>query len=854
MFVYVIKMTFDADAAVKAFYDPSLRSIIFSLLLDTPGAIGGDIKGATFGAKIGDRIEEHDLSAAELLALITANDQARITVKMPLADFSAPETIAFFVVVQALDGTDTRLSYDDSNPSGTIKVGRRPDTPRRAEVLQRLITLAAAANAPANTVDVVGEVRLFLDGNNGGDEYLQYNIIVTIGHIVDSSYNNAITAADIARGYIVYNLSQTTVPDGHKIMIAYALENRSNEQSKMSLPHIFTATIKPQKASFLAESGKMDDANFVYILLKIKYDLDSTVWNRVNIMSKASGSWAVADYFARTEDTDKEMMLNGFVEYKLKQLVSGTDLSAFSKVELAIQLSNGTWSSTDKATQSERSEPRFAVSGAKKFIVTHATTSAFTAQPSFGGAAAKHTITKTLTFTAPPVQVVVLSRLLQNGVEVDAKSVIIATNNTTASVSFDRLASLVKTGDKFEIVSQAKVALENAIKEFLPSNTKIGEKAALLLAEFRSDSVLAQPDASELLSALIIRAVDDAMVNSIRKVIVEFELTQLSNDKNYPFESIDLEVASDAGFVTLLQLTSGSATRLNIPIDSNDPKKLDEVLVIGKFVSGTATSFAPNTLLHIRYRSNHKWLGGGSSVVNRPWKVLQYVLGEEDQPNAPAALTAVQEKVNTLKFTFAKAVAIQHTSAATDGAASRFEPANHKFSLINEIGQVIRTLIVKHEESAFANVDARFTLEDSELDQFVRVKHLVQYLNSKNVSVESDATICAEIFVAKKLSVRSIQVVETSTKIKVLADIDSGRLSPADIAVKAVFPHRNSSDVDEMLSPAFSFDALEKRWVTEHTKQPDPQGLKYGNALKVFLFASGSNGQLVNAEFPTRRF
>lgn len=844
-------MTFATTAAIKAFFDPSLRSIIFSVALANAGVIDADTKGATFGAKIGDRIEELDLSAAELLALITANDQARITVKMPLADFSAPETIAFFVVVQALNGNDTRLSYDDSNPLGLIKVGRRPDTPRRAEVLQRLITLAAAANAPANTVDVAGEVRLSLDGNNGGDEYSRYNIIVTIGHIVQSSYNNDITAADIARGYIVYNLSQASVPDGHKIMIAYALENKSNEQSKMSPPHILTATIKPQKPSFITESGKMDDANFVYILLKIKYDLDSTVWNRVNIMRKDSSSWSVADYFTRTEDTDKEMMLNGFVEYKFKQS-AGTDLSPLSKLELAIQLTNGVWTSADKATHSERSEPRFAVAGVKKFLVTHATTSAFTAQPSFGGAAAKHTITKSLTFPAAPAQVVVLSRLLQNGVEVDAKSVIIAASAASASVSFDRLASLVKTGDKFEIVSQAKVAVDNANKDFLPSNAKIGEKAALLLAEFRSDSVLAQPDASELLSALIIRAVDDAMVNSIRKVIVEFELTQLSNDKNYPFDSLDAEVSLDAGFGTLLQLTSGSATRLNIPIDSNDPKKLDEVLVIGKFVSGTATSFAPKTLLHIRYRSNHKWLGGGSSVVNRPWKVLQYVLGEEEQPEAPAAHTIGQEKVNTLKVTFAKAAAIQYACAATDGVASRFEPANHKFSLINEIGQVIRTLIVKHEESAFANVDARFTLEDSELDQFVRVKHLVQYLNSKNVSVESDATICAEIFVAKKLSVRSIQVVETSTKIKVLADIDFGRLSPADIVVKAVFPHRDSSDADQMLPGAFSFDVVDKRFVSEHTKQPDPQGLKYGNALKVFLFASGPNGQLVNAEFPRR--
>ena len=863
--------TFAAADCVKALYNPKDKSVDFTLLLTTAGKIDAATKAVTFFLKVGEEFVEAELTAAEIQALITAGDQEAIVFKM-LVTLVPPVVIVYYAIHQTNAGADTILSMDSSNSGGILNITAKPGPLRQPEISHKLIAIAAASGA-LNSVDVSCEFRFHLPASNGGAEFKSYNRVLTIGDVVTHTFDVAISAADIARGYMIYAFTSASVVDGKKILMAYSVDNASGDQSKLSHPAVILASIKPEKPSFTAESGKMDDAAAVYIPLKIKYDLASDVWNRVNIMTKSGTTLALAAYFARTLDTDKEMETKGFFEYKLLHSAAATTtgagtildpvvpvaavaLLAFAKHELVVVLSKDDYSNyltADKSTQSKPSDPKIVVAGIKKIVLNHTTTSTYTAQSAFGAAGAKHTITKALTFPAAAGQVALVAKLLQNGVEVDSKDVLIAANATTCNIVFDRDASQVVFGDEFVIVTLVKVAIDDAKSEYLTPNTTLGDKAALLLVrDLRSEAVVAQPQPNDLPTAMKVRAVNDIVVSSKTQLLLEFELLKSAEEKPYKFSGFDVEVSEIADFSVLLYLAA-SSTRKSIGVDGSDAKKLDEVLFVEKFVSGAAVTFAPKTLLYIRFRSNHNWVGGSSSVVNRPWIVYQYITKEEPKPAAPAAHSIVQEKVNILKVAYVKAAAIDYTGAATNSVQSKFQPVRHMFMLINENGNVIKTHIVNHEESIYTNLETRIGIEESELNQFVRVKHVVQYLNNNNVNIESDATFCAELFLAKKLYIRSIQVVETPLKIKLLVDIDFGRLLNTTIDCKAVLAHKvyaNSAWVDTWVTSALSYDSVEKLFFIEHDKQDDSQGSKYGAALKVFVFATGLNGQLATATYP----
>lgn len=853
--------TFAAAECVKALYNSKDKSVDFTLLLANAGKIDVATKAVTFFVKVAEEFVEVELTAAEIQALITANDQTSIVFKM-LVTLVPPVVIVYYVIHQTNSGADSILSMDSSNSGGLLKITAKPGLLRQPEISHKQIVVGAAVNS----VDVSCEFRFHLPESNGGDDFKSYNRFLTIGDVVTPTFDLPITKDDIGRGYMNYKFDTSNVIDGKKILVAYSVDNASGDQSKLSHPAVILASIKPETPSFTAESGKMDD-DAVYIPLKIKYDLASDVWNRVNIMTKSGNTLALAAYFARTHDTDEEMEMNGFVEYKLLHSAASTTtgtgavgspvvtiaavaLLAFAKHELVVVLSKDDYSATDKSNQSKPSDSKIVVAGIKKFVITHATSSTYTAQSAFG-TPSKHTITKALSFNVTGFQVALVAKLLQNGQEVDAKDVLIGATATTCNIIFDRDASLVKLGDEFVIVSLIKVAVDDAKAEYLTPNATIGNKAALLLiSNFRSESVVAQPQSNDLPTAMKVRAVNDIVVSSKTQVLLEFELLKFAEEKPYKFSGFDVEVSED-NFDHLLDLaaTGTSKTRLSVGVDGSDDKKLDEVLFVQKFVAGSAVTFAPKTLLYIRFRSNHNWVGGNSAVVNRPWIVYQYIVKEEAKPARPATHSISQEKVNILKVAFDNDDAIDWSGVSTNNVLSRFEPVSHQFSLINEIGHIIKTHTINHEQSIHPKLYTKIDVEDSELNQFVRVKHVIQYLNNNNVNIESDATFCAELFLAKKLNIRSIQVVESANKIKLLVDIDFGRLLYTAIDCKAVLPFKVGG-TNTWVTGSLSYSSDDKLFNVECDKQDDDQGSKYGHALKVFVFATGLNGQMATATYP----
>ena len=839
--------TYADAAALSALFNPSTGTVDFKVVLRTAGTIAVDTRAISFFVNMANDIIEAELSAAELQALITADDQAAIIYKLKVSPIP-PIALVCYAVEQSTSGTDFDLPLDAAF-AGLIKLTAKPSQPRQPEV-NNLVKVVAVSGA-ANKLDITADVKLFLSANFGGADASTYNVQVINGNAPTRS-SGSIQTADIANGYVLFPLSLSDVKSEDRILISHNNDNASGDQSRLSLAAIIIASLKPDQASFTAESGKLDDVANVYIPLKIKYNVADNIFDRVNVLRKA-GTWAVADYFLRTTDTDNEMLANGFVEFKVIRTAAGSNpIGAFAKLELAISLSKGAWSSTDKATQSKQSESIFAVAGAKKFAVTHTSTSTYTAQTADASVAPKHTFAKTYTFPAAPAQIVLVASLLQNGVQVDAKTIVIAAAATSSAISFDRLASLVKKDDKFRIVGQIKTAIEDANAQFLPANTTLGGKAALCLAErVESKELVAQPLPDDMKTALDLKEADDFLSSGVRRLFTRFELNQASNQDPYNVASYDVEMALDATFNTLLQLASDASTRINILVDSTDGKKLDESLVLTRFAGGAATSLTPKQLMFIRYRTNHTWIGGGTSVVSRPWVVYQYIVSEEDQTAAPVINNVKQENVDQLKVSFVNGAAVQFIGVATNGVLTKCLPTLTKFVLLDEIGRILKTHIVNHEGNYAADVDTRISLGPEMLDQYVRVKAVRQYVNPLNgVSIESDTAIFAEVFVAKKLVIRSIQVVETALKIKLIADIDFGRTLSSEVTARAVLPWKNGN-TDEFITGNISYDAVEKKHIIELDKQLDPQGSKYGPALKVYLFVSGAFGQLVSSVFPS---
>ena len=94
--------------------------------------------------------------------------------------------------------------------------------------------------------------------------------------------------------------------------------------------------------------------------------------------------------------------------------------------------------------------------------------------------------------------------------------------------------------------------------------------------------------------------------------------------------------------------------------------------------------------MFIRYRTNHTWIGGGSSIVSRPWVVYQFTVGEEDQPDRPVLNSVVQERDDKLKINFVNGATVSWGGAATNGVTSTFQPLRTRFHLLDELGRIIK--------------------------------------------------------------------------------------------------------------------------------------------------------------------
>ena len=1013
MFVYVIMPSFQDTGALKALYDSLAGTVNFTLLLKDAGKINVATQSISLVVRVGDEFVEAEVSAGELQALITADDQAAIVYKLKVSAIP-PVVLIYYAFEQSSTGVDTRVSMNPGNSTGTISLYGKPGPLSKPEVITKNIT---PSDDQSTNVDVSVPLRLALPDNNGGSDLSTYNLAITVDDVPDLSViNQAISSEDIKNKYFLYTLNKNNISEGKKIVIAYNVDNKAGVQSKYSPSLVIVASFKPAQPSFTAESGKRDN-EYMYMPLKINADISLPNWSKLHILRKkvdgdyyADGDWIVAktlnrdgssttltgsNGFAATNLTnksiDEEINAKGFYEYNLYRSRDSPSegLKAFKKYEFAVVVSNGDYSSSEPVTQSKRSESRIAVTGTKKFDPTATTTSILCPQSSSTSNGqvtvipAFHRFTHSVSGFTAPIELVIIANLLQNGVTVDTKSVIIAKDATTSgNVVFDRLASLVKSSDKFKIAFQVKASISSDNLKYIPQETLLHGRPAVLMGSSSGDEIVSQPLPTDFDTALKFSGVDD-VINSAdrshRRLLVSLEMLQHSDDAPYKITSYNYQVSTDPSFapdklvdISLSNGTTGTETVTDFS------KKIKEAILIksliriaqvgygasadyapqrgtaasanyapqrgtaasadyraaggedldsvqsaseqqaisqgnnihmallagttaralaaqrndaisnsGGYVGpkvgtaasadyraqvgtaasadyraqvGTAnsTDFAPATTVEgtflketkywLRVATNHTYIGGGANVVQRPWVVYEYKTEAEDSVPAPADLTAVQNDTKTLKVTYAKAESIVWDELRADGFPY-LEPKTYQFRLLNEIGQVLQTKTIPHLESSLSLLSFNFDLQDSILDQYCRVTQTVNYGNINGVSFNSDENPGVEVWLAARLVIKSVQIVESAGKFKMIVEIYQGRSDPSTTQAQAVIPYV-SNTVDSFIAN-LSYDSTLKKFVTvELVKQSDPQLIKYGAAAKYFIFATGANGQMVSTVYP----
>ena len=961
--------SFQESGALKALYDPLAGTVNFTLLLKDAGKITAGTKAISFVVRVGEEFIEASVSAAELQALITADDQKAIVYKLAVSAIP-PVVLIYYAIEQNNSGNDTKVSMDSENSSGKISLYGAPGPLSKPEIITKSIT----QGGDNTKVNVVAQFRLALPDNTGGAKLSTYNLTISVDDVIDLSViNQVIGDIDIKNKYVLYNLSKSNIEEGKKIVIAYNVDNTEGVQSKLSPALVIVASFKPAQPSFTAESGKRDNVDTPYIPLKIYADISLPNWSKLHILRKKmagdnenDGDWVVARTVNRDgssntslQSIDSEINSKGFYDYNLYRSRNSPveRFGAFKKYEFAVVLSDGDYVDSGIVTQSKRSESQFAVTGTKKFAPTATTTSKYFPQSSSTAPngqvkviAAFHRFTHTVTGFSAPVELVVIANLLQNGVQVDTKTILVAKDaSTSGDVVFDRLATLVKSSDKFKIAYQVKASINAENLQYVPQETQLNGRPAVMLSSSSSDEVVPQPLPTDFDTALKFNAVDDVInaAKDHRRLLVELEMLQHSNDEPYKITSYDLQVSTDPSFAVnkLVALDVLKSTTQSVTV-SDFSKKITEAVLIKKFEGtlqqGTAasanyqaaggedldavryaayataytaalgsgssaaamaaaassattiaaiaraeaasrndsilnaggyvgpqvgipasddyapstvqeTTFPQNTKLWLRVATNHTWIGGGdNNIVQRPWVVYEYKTAEEDSIVAPPDLTVVQQNTNTLKVTFPKATATQWDQPSAKDFID-FVPKTHKFELLNEVGQLLQTKYVSHDDASLPTLSFNFDLKDSDLDEYVRITHIISYVNANGVSVNSDVNPGVEKWLAAKLVIKSIQIIESALKIKMLVEIDQGRSDPTTTKAQAVIPHLSVSGDSTIASfiADLTYDSTLKKFATvELVKQTDPQLIKYGLAAKYFVFANGENGQMVSTVYP----
>lgn len=837
--------SFIAASALSAIYDRLAGVIDFKLILDVSGTINAVKTAAvTFYLQNGSDVIEKEVLHADLLKLIKLSTDGYIIYSIPVT-VTPPETLLFWAVEHDSNQVDTTIPRSGN---GNIKIYGKPDLPR-IELLTKVIDVSGVSVNLAGTI-----VRIHLSQNDGGAPLQNLNILLlTKCEGVDSAATNilySILAADIAAGFYDYTLLAANVGnlvDGTILAFRASVDNTGGQQSKLSIPLLMVATMRPVKPSFTVSSGKVDGVA-VYLPLKIVADINTNNWDRINILTYASNTYTVADHVVRSPAMESEIASKGFFEHNLLYSASGTALTPFTMVELNMCASTGAYTAAGKSSQSALYlVNKKAVTGDIKNVTSSSAGVLSTYTALSGAVAAFHTFTQISTFTASAGALQYVAKLHQNGAIVDSKVGTIAIGATSVTNTFDRLASLVASSDNFKIVITLNRLSTASFAEYLPETN-----AVLKIAEFESKEVSPKPFASDIKTLISFISVDDVKVSGGKRGLLA-ELKSVNNEiSRYEFLRCEMEMASDQAFGTKLKINSAAGvTMKTIPVVG---KHIDGIVPIVLYdANSDIIDFLQNTHYYIRVRAVQSWFGADSTAaaankeVVTDWITSTYLTQAADSVAAPAAPTIIQKNVKSLECAFAKAVPVTWSGDGLIGTKVNFSPVLHIFKLYDETNTVIATKNISHDDMSKASLITSFDLDDSKLDQYVRVTYVRQYKNEDNKIILSDMTASADRFLDKPLSIKSIKAVETLTTVKVEVELDFGRTDAASIEVKLIIPYVDSSSADKYITAALTRIGTTYSYETSTplTKQTDAQATKYGASLVIYAIATGPFGTIV---------
>ena len=873
-------LSFAATKALSAFYDVNTKKVKFVCKLLIAGALSSQTKALTFFTKVGKEIVYSEVNSFDLQALITDKvDQKSIVYEMPVIA-NPPADLLFWVTEQTTDNEDIDLETDEPLKDSVIRLFAKPSRPVETIIINKDIITGSTDG----TLKITGVLKFLLPPFDGGIalKRLNYNIIAGNKRFATNNYD--LTDTDLRNGYVTRDLLVDNLKDGTALSVTFTVDNDGGEQSALSPALNITVTTKPIKPTFEVKSGVIDEDETV-IPIKAVVDVNSGIWTTLHILEKLTsganaGQYSVLKSVPRdTEKMDDQMKDNGFVAYNFTKLDSTVAIKPLTKYELYIALGTSVFAANGKASQSDISERKIAVSGLRKqnFL------SKITSTSSGDGDAAKHTFSNEITgFTVPdgpdngvPLQFGFAANLLQNGNKVDSKVFTVSSSDAVknkVTPSFDLSSSLVLPADRFIITYEVLTHLTDSNAMFLTPNRTLHNKPALLIGQGTSKSVVSKPKVSQVDTSVRTKSVDDIKsAGGIRKLLVDFAIPKRTDEGLCQIKQIKVQVSEDpnvapANLYALGSLSTDSKLpRTTETVDvSADGKNIAETIILTKHRKVTnagVDSWVPddipsNTPVFIKVVAVVGWLGSEGQTFELPATIFDHRTDKVDSIPAIAALTLKQVNSNGVKVIFNKLTDSQSWAGDIGQGNLLYKAVSTLLTLHDELGREIATKIIPYESLGPAQLSHVFDVPDTQLDQFVTCTAIGKYRNTDGVVTVTDRSNSPETFLAKKLVFKSIQTIETPNKLKMVVALDFGRQASSEVSVKAVIPYivntgTAQSPVYENRSIAdFVYNESEDRFIAEVTKQEDPQLVKYGAKALYYIFASGLNGILAATPYP----
>jgi len=910
-----------ASTALVASYDDVSKKVLVRIALSTAviasGMLSADVAGVSYGTdgiKIAVSSSNPDNSYVEK-NITRLQLQAQIDALKIAAEPDANPIAIFFEIALVAANPDYLLVYateDFSNgqtaaiaPAVSIKQCGRPDAPK--DIIVQATSLIASTTTPGS-LNITQNLKIMLGQNDGGADIVYCNIAaiartagVTAAPVETNFLNLPVVEADRVNGYVLYNLILNAVSEGSEISLRASVCNSAayDSLSGTSLLGPYFASARPETPEVgPIASGNLEDSAG-YLALNITCDFLKTNWSKLNILTSTDNvTYTLAATLDReTDKLESRTYVGGSIAYRLINSVLSTSTALVPNTTYYIRacVSAGTFvqNAPYPVTQSKLSpyvKAYYAYSSVKfaPVVTTSYTDPTNTFTSSF-----------TQTFTTATTQV---TRLIKNGVPtlLSAQTQSVAATVVATANVFYLDKSVCSYSDVFSTQTDVYVVLTDANVLYLKSLglpvVVIGGRGCFQIGTGISKYVVIVPvpvilpktvipkesGVQQINTGAVAGVISSAVgvtpvtystqpVASMASLLVNYIEPPVVDDPNYQyvFNRYEFQASTDPQFA--------SANLINIQPTTNQTSQYvtttaGSSIVLKAYGIGNATQqaiAAAGASVNVRMRTSWSWKGNAATPATTPslnatsingeWVIANVIL----PPAAPIALTQVPlPSFDYVKSTVLFSITQVDSVFQSYNGNNNYWPQSYNCNLLDAFGTKMysQTITYKSDLLVGTPIPASFKLQPDQLDQNVSLTLSVTYKNQAGLITISEQSNSADLFIAMKPKITSIQVTETQTTFSLTVVVDAGSQS-ALATLFGIAPYMTSGGANQVviqgMNPAanyqWTYDAINKVYnsavLLKQAKDGSITDGLYGLGFNATVIAI-VGGQVATAKFP----